>query len=136
MVHAGFEYAGDDEGIVEVRGAEELLTCNLTNPIRMLTDPVSHVALEEEGIRYFASGNAERCREGMKLPVSVQRDHKYDPDEPYPPYEPDVPSPPHEPYKIPPPPPSYPSAGARVGGGAGLALAAAAMAMWAYGLSI
>lgn len=132
--------------MVEVRGADEMLTCNLTNPIRMLTDPASHVALEEEGIRYFASGNQEKCMKGLKLPVSVQGAHSYDPykpDAPAPPFEPDVPSPPWEPYKpdVPsppwepykaPPPPSLPSAGTRVSG-LGFA-AAAAVGIYCLGI--
>ena len=139
---AGFEHGGGDEKMVEVDGAD-FATCNLSNPIRMLTDPVSHVALEEEGVRYFTSGDPESCRKGLKLPVTINRAHDHDhdfdpwkPDEPsehdvpsppYEPWEPDVPSPPHkvppppyEPYKPPPSP-----AAALLDAGFGLALAAA-----------
>ncbi|XP_057765007.1 cucumber peeling cupredoxin-like [Salvia miltiorrhiza] len=137
-----FEYAGGDEKIVEVGGAKEFETCNLTNPIRMLTDPVSHVALEEEGVRYFTSADPESCRKGLKLPVTVTvTAHDFDPSPPYdpyypdvpsPPYHPDLPSPPYEPYEVPPPPhkphPSL-SAPARLNGGLCLLLAAA---VWVY----
>ncbi|KAG6427900.1 hypothetical protein SASPL_112147 [Salvia splendens] len=83
-----FEYGGGDEKTVEV-GHAEFATCDLTNPIQMLTDPVSHVALEEEGIRYYTSGDPESCR---KLPVH-DHDHDFDPSSPYDPWEPDEPSP-------------------------------------------
>lgn len=135
--------AGFEETMVEVRGAE-FETCNVTNPIRMLTDPVSHVALEEEGVRYFTSADPESCRNGLKLPVTVNRAHEHEhdfdpwkpeepdvPSPPYEPWEPDVPSPPHkvppppyEPYKPPPTPTPSPAA-ALLGAGFGLALAAA-----------
>ncbi|KAL1537277.1 uclacyanin 1-like [Salvia divinorum] len=147
-----FEYGGGDEKTVEV-GRSEFATCNLTNPIRMLTDPVSHVALEDEGVRYFTSGDPESCRKGLKLPVTINpaHDHGHDfdpsppydpwkPDEPskpdvpsppYEPWEPDVPSPPHkvppppyEPYKPPPTPTPSPAA-ALLDAGLGLVLAAA-----------
>ncbi|KAG6394124.1 hypothetical protein SASPL_144703 [Salvia splendens] len=127
-----FEHGGADEKMVEVDGAD-FATCNLKNPIRMLKDPVSHVALEEEGVRYFTSGDPESCRKGLKLPVTINRphDHDFDPWKPDEPWEPDVPSPPHkvppppyEPYKPPPTPTPSPAA-VLLHAGFGLFLAAA-----------
>ncbi|KAH6768833.1 hypothetical protein C2S51_014169 [Perilla frutescens var. frutescens] len=86
------EYSGGDESMVEVRGAEELESCNVKNPINMYTEAV---ALDEEGIRYLTSSNPDKCREGLKLAVPVERSHEYDPSPPYDPYKPDVPYPPH-----------------------------------------
>ncbi|KAL0306010.1 UNVERIFIED_CONTAM: hypothetical protein Sradi_6018300 [Sesamum radiatum] len=63
--------AGAEEKIVEVESPEEFQSCNLNNPIRMYTDPVSHVALEKEGVRYFTSANPDACLNGLKLPVAV-----------------------------------------------------------------
>lgn len=115
---------------MEVGGVEEFVSCNLTNPIRMYTDPVNHVVLEKEGIRYFTSGNPEMCKNGLKLPVTVQPplpdrssdpsypghspppfDPSYDPPspfDPYPPVKPTPPTPPHEPPPVRPPPPHEP----------------------------
>ncbi|KAG6392377.1 hypothetical protein SASPL_146594 [Salvia splendens] len=111
-------------------------------PDPILTDPVSHVALEEEGVRYFTSADPENCRKGLKLPVTINRahEHEHDPSPPYDPWkpdEPDVPSPPYEPWepdvpspphKVPPPPTPTPSpspAAALLDAGLCLCLAAA-----------
>lgn len=97
------ECSGSDERMVEVRGVEELESCDVSNPIRMYGEGVNHVALEEEGVRYFTSANPDTCRNGLKLPVTVHRHHDFDPDFPSPPYDPDVPSPPYKP-DVPSPP--------------------------------
>ncbi|XP_011095968.1 cucumber peeling cupredoxin-like [Sesamum indicum] len=100
--------AGAEESIVEVESPEEFQSCNLKNPIRMYTDPVSHVALEKEGVRYFTSANPDSCLNGLKLPVAVVSPSEFDP--PFPvqpspglgPFDPEFgPSPPIE------PPPSF-----------------------------
>ncbi|XP_051125244.1 cucumber peeling cupredoxin-like [Andrographis paniculata] len=125
-----FKKSGTDESVVELRGPEEFLKCNLTNPIRMYTEEVSHVALEEEGVRYFVSGNLESCKKGLKFPVSVQspaaKDWKPQPN----PYGP--PSPPFDPTPaFWPPPPFHPSAAASLKGASGVV--AAGLLIWCMG---
>lgn len=61
----------DRTGVVELEGPEELASCDLSNPIRMYTDEESHVALEKEGARYFASGNVDSCKNGHRMSVFV-----------------------------------------------------------------
>ncbi|KAK6149689.1 hypothetical protein DH2020_017214 [Rehmannia glutinosa] len=105
-----FNYAGTEDSIVELEGPEEFQSCNLTNPIRMYTDPVSHVELEKEGTRYFTSGNLDNCKNGLKLPVPVQPPHEYGPPSheygPPPPFGPHPPH--HPPSEFGPPPPVRP----------------------------
>nr|GMC87882.1 mavicyanin-like isoform X2 [Ipomoea batatas] len=60
------------DSIVELGSLEEYESCDLSNPIRMLTDGLDKISLDGEGIRYFASGNIDNCRNGLKLPVNVQ----------------------------------------------------------------
>ncbi|KAL8228229.1 hypothetical protein R6Q57_015813 [Mikania cordata] len=67
-----FKYFSPQEMIVELASMEEYYSCDLTNPINMYTDDVNQVALEKEGIRYFASGSYEKCKNGLKLPVQVR----------------------------------------------------------------
>ncbi|KAL7088570.1 hypothetical protein ACP275_13G135500 [Erythranthe tilingii] len=74
-----FNYSGTEDSIVELQNMEEFVSCNFTNPIRMYTDPTSHVSLEEEGVRYFASGNQESCTNGLKLPVPIQPSSEFGP---------------------------------------------------------
>lgn len=38
----------------------------------MYTDGLNTISLEGEGIRYFASGNTESCKNGLKMPVKIQ----------------------------------------------------------------
>nr|GMC83684.1 early nodulin-like protein 1 [Ipomoea batatas] len=66
-----FAHSGQDS-IVELGSLEEYESCDLSNPIRMLTDGLDKISLDGEGIRYFASGNIDNCRNGLKLPVNVQ----------------------------------------------------------------
>ncbi|GAB4826514.1 hypothetical protein Ancab_033410 [Ancistrocladus abbreviatus] len=66
-----FTYSAALENIVELGSEEEFDSCNVTNPIKMYTDGLDKVHLEGEGIRYFASGNTESCKKGLKLPVNV-----------------------------------------------------------------
>ncbi|CAK9156851.1 unnamed protein product [Ilex paraguariensis] len=67
-----FTYSAAEESIVELKSMEEYLSCDVTNPIRMYTDGLDIVPLDGEGIRYFASGNLESCKKGLKLPVEVK----------------------------------------------------------------
>ncbi|GAB2210976.1 hypothetical protein Droror1_Dr00016266 [Drosera rotundifolia] len=66
-----FTYSGALDNIVELATKEELESCDLTNPIRMYTDGLDKLPLEKEGSRYFASGNHESCKKGLKLPINV-----------------------------------------------------------------
>lgn len=68
---AGFSYSAAQESIVELKSKEEFYTCDLSNPIRMYTDGLNSILLEEEGIRYFASSKLDSCRKGLKLHVEV-----------------------------------------------------------------
>ncbi|XP_047318212.1 uclacyanin 1-like [Impatiens glandulifera] len=67
-----FAYSAALESIVEVGSREEYETCDVSNPIRMYTDGLNSVSLEEEGNRYFASGKEESCKNGLKLKVEVR----------------------------------------------------------------
>lgn len=69
---SGFAYSTAHDSIVELGSVEEYESCDLSNPIRMYTDGVDKISLDGEGIRYFASGNIENCKKGLKLPVNVQ----------------------------------------------------------------
>ncbi|CAK9182236.1 unnamed protein product [Ilex paraguariensis] len=55
---------------------EEYLSCDVTNPIKMYMDGLDIIALVGEGIRYFASGNLESCKNGLKLHVEVKPPEK------------------------------------------------------------
>ncbi|KAL8469104.1 hypothetical protein ACS0TY_032082 [Phlomoides rotata] len=111
-----FKNSGSEDTIMEVGGVEEFVSCNLTNPLRMYTDPINDVVLEKEGIRYFVSGNPEMCKNGLKLPVPVHPSSEFDPDfEPghghiTPPFDPsyDPTSPPFDPSYDPTSPPFEP----------------------------
>lgn len=50
----------------------EYESCDVSNPIRMYTDGLDSVPLEEQGIRYFVSSREESCKSGLKLHVEVQ----------------------------------------------------------------
>ncbi|KAI3795758.1 hypothetical protein L1987_38415 [Smallanthus sonchifolius] len=67
-----FKYFSPQEIIVELASMEEYYSCDLTNPINMYTDSVNQVPLQKEGIRYFASGSYDKCKNGLKLPVHVR----------------------------------------------------------------
>ncbi|XAR53837.1 hypothetical protein NMG60_11022535 [Bertholletia excelsa] len=67
-----FTYSAAQEKIVELKSKEEFEACDVSNPIRMYTDGLHSVPLEHEGIRYFASGKPESCKNGLKLHVDVQ----------------------------------------------------------------
>ncbi|GAA0150089.1 hypothetical protein LIER_09106 [Lithospermum erythrorhizon] len=41
------------------------------NPIKMYTDGLNEVQLDGEGTRFFASGNFESCKKGLKIHVNV-----------------------------------------------------------------
>uniref|UniRef100_A0A5B7A0F5 Putative Copper binding protein 9 n=1 Tax=Davidia involucrata TaxID=16924 RepID=A0A5B7A0F5_DAVIN len=67
-----FAYSAAQESILELGSVEEYLSCDLSNPIRMYTEGLDRVALDGEGVRYFASGKHESCKNGLKLHVDVQ----------------------------------------------------------------
>ena len=64
-----FSYSPAQESVVELQSLEEYLSCDLTNPIRMYTDGMSKVPLEEEKVRYFVSGTLKSCKNGLKIQV-------------------------------------------------------------------
>ncbi|GAB2298948.1 hypothetical protein Dimus_033024 [Dionaea muscipula] len=66
-----FTYSGAKDSIVELATKEELDRCNLQNPIRMYTGGLEKLSLDAEGGRFFASGNPESCKKGLKLPINV-----------------------------------------------------------------
>lgn len=72
VLWAGFAYSAAHENVVELHKIEEYKSCDVKNPVRMYTDGLNKVSLKEEGIRYFASGNPESCKKGLKLQVEVQ----------------------------------------------------------------
>ncbi|XP_030533248.1 uclacyanin 1-like [Rhodamnia argentea] len=67
-----FAYSAAQESIVEVASREEYESCDVSNPIRMYSDGLDSVSLEEQGVRYFASSREESCKSGLKLHVEVQ----------------------------------------------------------------
>ncbi|KDP40451.1 hypothetical protein JCGZ_03951 [Jatropha curcas] len=77
-----FTYSMVHGNIAELKTKEEYESCDVTNPIRMYTDGLDNILLEEEGIRYFVSSNSKSCKKGLKLHVEVmpQRTHDHDPD--------------------------------------------------------
>ncbi|KAK4759294.1 hypothetical protein SAY87_022425 [Trapa incisa] len=74
-----FAYSAAQESIVELRSKEEYESCDVTNPIRMYTDGIDGISLEEEGTRYFVSNQAESCMRGLRLHVVVQPQEKQRP---------------------------------------------------------
>ncbi|XP_020089972.1 uclacyanin 1-like [Ananas comosus] len=71
-----FAYSAAEERIVEVESKEEFESCKVGNPIRMYTEGLSRVSLENEGSRYFISSSSESCKNGLKLHVNVQPQSK------------------------------------------------------------
>ncbi|KAA0054339.1 cucumber peeling cupredoxin-like [Cucumis melo var. makuwa] len=67
-----FAYSVAHGNIVELQSKEEYEACNVSNSMRMYSDGIDIVALNGEGIRYFASSKAENCKKGLKLHVQVQ----------------------------------------------------------------
>ncbi|KAI6704123.1 hypothetical protein NL676_013259 [Syzygium grande] len=67
-----FAYSAAQESIVELMTRDEYESCDVSNPIRMYTDGLDSVPLEEQGIRYFTSSREESCKSGLKLHVEVQ----------------------------------------------------------------
>ncbi|WOH09744.1 hypothetical protein DCAR_0729202 [Daucus carota subsp. sativus] len=74
--HLWFRNAQD--GIVELQSRKEYLSCDISNPIKMYTDGPDKISLQQEGIRYFASGNPRECKNGLKLHVEVHPHDKND----------------------------------------------------------
>ncbi|XP_058200319.1 mavicyanin-like [Rhododendron vialii] len=72
-----FTYSAAQENIVELKSKEEYEACDVSNPIKMYTNGLDNVPLEEEGIRYFASGKPESCKNGLRLHVEVQPQAKH-----------------------------------------------------------
>ncbi|KAJ4826689.1 hypothetical protein Tsubulata_030015 [Turnera subulata] len=66
-----FTYSAAQERVAELLTEEEYKSCDVGNPIRMYTDGIDRISLEKEGIRYFASSNADNCKKGLKLHVEV-----------------------------------------------------------------
>ncbi|CAI0374438.1 unnamed protein product [Linum tenue] len=66
-----FAYSAAEGGVYELGSKEEYYACDLANPIKMYTDGLNSVHLTGEGIRYFASGNTDSCKSGLKLHVDV-----------------------------------------------------------------
>ncbi|XP_058201748.1 uclacyanin 1-like [Rhododendron vialii] len=67
-----FTYSAAQDKVVEVKSKEEYEACDVSNPIKMYTDGLDSLTLDEEGIRYFASWKPESCKNGLKLHVEVQ----------------------------------------------------------------
>ncbi|XP_022142597.1 mavicyanin-like [Momordica charantia] len=67
-----FAYSAAHGNVVELRSQEEYEACDVSNFTRMYTDGIDIVALNGEGIRYFASSEQESCKKGLKLHVQVQ----------------------------------------------------------------
>ncbi|WOH12136.1 hypothetical protein DCAR_0831635 [Daucus carota subsp. sativus] len=72
-----FGYKAEEESVVELRSIEEYISCDLSNPLSILTDGLNKIPLEKQGFRYFTSGNTESCQNGLKLHVEVQSQDKY-----------------------------------------------------------
>ncbi|KAG9147418.1 hypothetical protein Leryth_019662, partial [Lithospermum erythrorhizon] len=66
-----FAYTAGQESVVELESIEDLSSCNLSSPIKMYTDGLNEVQLDGEGTRFFASGNFESCKKGLKIHVNV-----------------------------------------------------------------
>ena len=62
---------------MELRSIEEYISCDLSNPLSILTDGLNKIPLEKQGFRYFTSGNTESCQNGLKLHVEVNSQDKY-----------------------------------------------------------
>ena len=62
----------DKDNIVELKSKDEFESCDVSNPIKMYTNGVDQIALEQEGIRYFTSASSESCKKGLKLPVEIK----------------------------------------------------------------
>ncbi|KAL2932161.1 Uclacyanin 1 [Bienertia sinuspersici] len=62
----------EKDSVVELNTKHEFESCDLSNPIKMYTNGLDKITLEEEGIRYFASSNPVSCKKGLKLPVEIK----------------------------------------------------------------
>ncbi|CAN6683050.1 unnamed protein product [Malus baccata var. baccata] len=71
LLEAGLAYSAAHGYIAEVTSKEEFESCDVTNPIRMFTDGLDSISMDNEGLRYFASSNVESCKKGLKLHVEV-----------------------------------------------------------------
>ncbi|XP_038893591.1 cucumber peeling cupredoxin-like isoform X2 [Benincasa hispida] len=71
-----FAYSVAHGNVVELQSKEDYEACDVSNFSRMYSDGIDIVALNGEGIRYFASSEAESCRKGLKLHVQVQAQQK------------------------------------------------------------
>lgn len=68
---AGFTHSAAQGTIAELETKEAYLSCDVSNPIRMYTDTTDSISLDGEGVRYFASSNSGKCKNGLKLHVEV-----------------------------------------------------------------
>ncbi|EEF41799.1 umecyanin [Ricinus communis] len=66
-----FAYSASHGAIAELKTEEEYMSCDVSNPIKILTDGLDSILLDGEGIRYFVSSNLESCKKGLRLPVDV-----------------------------------------------------------------
>ncbi|KAJ4764987.1 Early nodulin-like protein 2 [Rhynchospora pubera] len=66
-----FTYAAPQEGVIELKTKREFDSCETINPIKMYTEGLNHLMLDNEGSRYFTSTNPENCKKGLKLHVKV-----------------------------------------------------------------
>ncbi|XP_019171520.1 PREDICTED: mavicyanin-like [Ipomoea nil] len=71
-----FTYSAAQESIAELGSREEYMSCDLSNPIRIYTNGIDKIPLDGEGVRYFVSGNLHSCKNGLKLPLTVQSSPK------------------------------------------------------------
>lgn len=68
---AGFTYSAAQGGIAELKSREEYEACDVSNPIRMYTDGLDSISLEAEGLRFFASSDTDKCKNGLRVHVEV-----------------------------------------------------------------
>ncbi|WCJ39969.1 Cupredoxin superfamily protein [Euphorbia peplus] len=64
-------YSRAEGMIAELKTKEEYESCDMRNPIKMYTDGLNTIKLDQQGIRYFVSTNSDHCNNGLKLHVDV-----------------------------------------------------------------
>ncbi|CAO2842458.1 unnamed protein product [Amaranthus hypochondriacus] len=68
----GYSSGLHNDYVVELKTKEEYESCDVRNPIKMYINGVDKISFEEEGIRYFASANPDKCKKGLKFPVEIK----------------------------------------------------------------
>ncbi|XP_057537454.1 umecyanin-like [Amaranthus tricolor] len=68
----GYSSGLHNDYVVELKTKEEFESCDVSNPIKMYINGVDKISFEEEGIRYFASANPDKCKKGLKFPVETK----------------------------------------------------------------